>query len=364
MRHTSLKISVGVFFFIFLLICFTSKGADTKPNVINLKMANIWPPVAPHSKICDDFIAELDRRTGGRIKIRLFAGSSLLKPDAMYQGIESGIADIGVSNVEYTPGRFPITEVCNLPLGYPNAWVANQVVNDFHNEFKPSEFDKIEVLWMHSCGTCLIISKTPVHKLEDLKGLTLRAPGRLGDTMKALGANPVPAPIMEVYDSIAKGVMDGINAPFETLRSFRFAEVAKYTTANWQVGNISTFYTVMNKNSYNKLPPDLKVIFDRVSGEFKERFALMWNYIDVAGKEFAQKNGVKIISLSSEEADRWKKATAPVVENYVKEMVSKGYSETEVRGWIKFLRERIDYWTAKQLKEVGLPSATGAEVMQ
>jgi len=155
--------------------------------------------------------------------------------------------------------------------------------------------------------------------------------------------------MMEVYDAMAKGVIDGVNTPFETLKTFRFAEVVGYTTASWQVGNVYTFYVAMNKNSYKKLPPDLKEIFDETCGEYKEKYALMWNVIDFYGKEFAIKKGVKIIELSPQELARWKNATAPVIDDYVKMMVGKGYPETEVTGWIKYLRDRIDYWTKKQI---------------
>jgi TRAP-type C4-dicarboxylate transport system substrate-binding protein len=216
---------------------------------------------------------------------------------------------------------------------------------------------------MNTSNPSLIISKKPVRKLEDMKGLTIRAPGMVGNTIKALGGTPAPTPIMEVYDGISKGVIDGVNTPFETLKTFRFAEVAKYTTASWQVGNIYTFYVAMNKNSYNKLPPDIKEIFDELAGEYRERYALMWNVIDFYGKWFAKEKGVEIIELSDAEAARWKEATAPVIENYVKEMVGKGHSEAEVRGWIKYLRDRIDYWTKKQIF-LQLKSPTGPPEMR
>ena len=82
---------------------------------------------------------------------------------------------------------------------------------------------------------------------------------------------------MEVHDGLSKGVIDGVNTPFETLKTFRFAEVAKYTTSSWPVGNLYIFYVIMNKNSYEKLPPDLKEILDKLSGEYKEKFGLMWH---------------------------------------------------------------------------------------
>ena len=333
------------------------------PKTINLKFSNYLPPTAPYSTICEEFINDLEKLSGGRIKVQYFSGGSLLKAQAMYKGITSGITDIGLSHIEYTPGRFPVTEACDIPLGFSSGWVASQVVNDFYNEFRPKEWDKVKILWMHASNPNVIISKKPVRRIEDLKGLSIRAPGRVGDTIKALGGNPAPTPLMEAYDAISKGVIDGINTPFETLKSFRFAEVAGYVTSNWQVGNIYTFFVAMNKNSYKKLPPDLKEVFDRLCGEYKERMALIWNMIDIDGFREGKGKGLEIIELNSEEADKFIKATAPVIEDYIDKMIKSGHSESEVRGWINFLRERIDYWTEKQIS-IGLKSPTGPEEMR
>jgi len=68
------------------------------------------------SKIVEDFIADLEQRTGGKVKVRYFAGGSLLKATTMIDGIEKGIADIGVSHIDYTPGRMPVMEAAELPL--------------------------------------------------------------------------------------------------------------------------------------------------------------------------------------------------------------------------------------------------------
>ena len=116
----------------------------------------------------------------------------------------------------------------------------------------------------------------------------------------------------------------------------------------------------MNKRSYEKLPPDLKEILDELSGEYKERFALMWNAIDFAGKRFAQEKGVEFIELTDDQVKKWKGITAGVIDNYIKAMTAKGYSESEIKSWISFLKERIDFWTKKQI-EYRIPSPTGPE---
>jgi TRAP-type C4-dicarboxylate transport system substrate-binding protein len=353
----------GILCFMFMLAFSPPSVAHAKSEVIKLKFAHFFPPPSKHSRICEEFCRELDERTGGRTQTRYFGGGSLLKALAMYKGIASGITDMGFAHVEYTPGRFPVTEACELPLGYPSGWVANQVVNDFYVHFKPEEWNDVKVMWMHASTPNVLISKKPVRTLEDLKGMTIRAPGRVGSTVSALGGTPAPTPMMEVYDAMAKGVVDGVNTPFETLKTFRFAEVVDYTTSSWQVGNLYAFYVVMNKNSYKKLPPDLKEIFDTLCGEYKEKMALMWNSVDFDGMDFAKEQGVEILQLAPEQVARWKAATEPVIDDYVKEMVDKGYKESEVRGWIAYLKERIAYWTDKQI-DLRIKSPTGPEAMR
>ncbi|MFH1488145.1 MAG: TRAP transporter substrate-binding protein [Pseudomonadota bacterium] len=338
-------------------------NANAASQVIRLKFANYFPPMSKQSKICEEFISVLEKRTDGQVKTSYFPGGSLLKAPAMLDGVIKGIADIGLAAVVYTPNRLPVTEAVEGPMGYPSGWVACHVVNDFYNEFKPKEWDDVKVLWMHACAPNIIICKKPIRKLEDLKGVTLRAPGRMGDTVRALGGTPRPTPMMETYDGIAKGVIDGVNTPFETLKTFRFAEVVGYTTASWQVGNVQNFYVVMNKKAYEKLPADIKLIFHQVAGEFTEKFALMWNEIEFSGKEFAIEKKVELIYLTPEEEAKFKKAVEPVIGEYIKKMVGDGYPEAEVKKWIAFIRERIDYWTKKQI-EYRITSPTGPPGMK
>lgn len=340
-------LSLAVVIFLVLLIPSFSQPAHAA-DVIRLKVTNYFPPPAGQSKIMEAYISELESRTDGRVKVQYFPGGSLLKAPATIKGIDSGITDIGLSHIEYTAGRFPVMEACEMPLGYSSGWVANQIMNDFFNKFRPKEFDAYKVLWLHANSPSMIISKKPVRRLEDLKGLTIRAPGRFGDVISALGGTPAPTPIMETYDAIAKGVIDGVFVPYETLRTFKFAEVAKYVTNTAFIGPCYPFYVAMNRKSYAKLPPDVKEVFDTLSGEYRERMALMWNGVEFPGKAFGREMGVEYIDLSDAETARWKNAVQPVIENYIEDMVSKGYPESEVRGWFKYIEERMTFWTEKQ----------------
>ncbi|MFC1885745.1 TRAP transporter substrate-binding protein [Thermodesulfobacteriota bacterium] len=357
-KYFLILLSLAVVITMVLLIPSFSPSAYSA-KVIRLKVAMYFPPPTFQSKVLEEFCRELEKRTGEGVKVDYYTGGSLLKAPAMFEGVVSGIADIGYSHVYYTAGRMPVTEAAGLPLGYPSAWVASQALNDFYQEFKPKEFDAVKVLWLNtSPNSAIATAKKPIRMLEDLKGLTIRAPGLAGEVIKALGGTPAPTPMMEVYDALSKGVIDGEASNFETLIAFKFAEVVKYTTSVWQINNPFPFYLVMNKNSYKKLPPDIRVIFDTLVGEYKERYILTWNAIDFIGKAFGLSKGVEFIELPPSEIPKWQAAVEPVIDDYVKRMVGRGYSEAEVRGWITFLRERSDYWTKKQIT-LRIPSAAG-----
>lgn len=323
-------------------------AAQAQDKVVQLKIANYFPPPSSQSKTTQAFGEELMKRSGGRIKVEHYAGGSLLTGPNMYKGVESGIADIGYSHVYYTPGRMPVTEAVGLPIGIPSGWIGTQASHDFYKQFRPKEFNGVHVLSMQSTGPSLVISRRPVAKLEDLKGLTIRAPGITGEVAKALGATPTPTPMMEVYDSISKGVNEAVWAPVETLKTFRFAEVAKNVTLNWQVGTPFPFYLVMNKRAYEGLRPELRAIVDEVATEYHERFALMWSEVDQDGRIFAKDKGVAFFELSEQEAARWQKAVEPVIAGYVKDMAGKGYAEAESQRWVAYLRASIRYWSAQQ----------------
>lgn len=339
----------------------TFNGLLAASKVINLKVATYFPPPAFQSKVLDEFCRELEKRTEGAVKVDFFAGGSLLSAQAMFDGVVNGIADIGYSHVYYTPGRMPATEAAGLPIGYPSAWIASQVLNDFYHEFKPKEYDKVKVLWFNtSPNSAIATSKKPIRKLEDIKGMIIRAPGQAGEVIKALGGTPAPTPMPEVYDAISKGVIDGEASNYETLMTFKFAEVVKYTTSIWQINNPFPFFLVMNKKSYQKLPPEIKSTFDTLVGEYKERYLLVWNAIDFMGKKFGMDKGVEFIELPASELPRWQAAVEPVINNYVKRMVAKGFSESEVRNWVKYLRDRTKYYTDKQIS-YRIPSAAGPQ---
>lgn len=213
------------------------------------------------------------------------------------------------------------------------------------------------MLSMHTSPPNVVLSATkPVSRMEDLKGMTLRGLGLIAEVITALGGTPRSIPMPESYEAVQKRVIDGLMIPMETLRAFRLAEVTKYVTECWQIGQVYTFYLVMNKETWNKLPPNLQQVFNEYP--FEDKLAAMWNEVDIDGKQLGIEKGLKFIELSRDEIKKWKDAVEPILDKYVKNMVAAGYPEKETRELINFARMRTDFWLKKQ-KELGIKSSTG-----
>ena len=322
-----------------------ARGAE----VIKLKAANYLPVTHPMSQLSGWFCEEVKKRTNGRVEIAYYPGGTLLSPVKMYDGVVTGIADMGLSHIQYTRGRFPVMEVFDLPLGFPSGGVATQVATDFYNKYKPSEWNDVNVFYVTPTGPAVLetVSK-PVRTLEGLKGIKIRATGQMTEIIKALGGVPIPLEMPDVYDALRRGVIEGVTVDLSTLKHWKFAEVTKHVTADWQLGTVITFYWVMNKKKWDSLPPDLQKIVTEIAIETKDRQGALWNQMDIEARDLFKSGGGQVIALADSEATRWIKAVEPIIGVYKKSMVSKGHKEADIDNWLKYIAERIEYWKKQQ----------------
>jgi len=260
--------------------------------------------------------------------------------------VVEGISDIGMSVLAYTMGRFPATELVDLPHGYPSGWVATKVANDYYNEFQPAEFGDVHPLYFHAHGPGIIFTtEKPVRKLEDMKGLVLRSTGVGAKIAEALGATGYAASQGEAYELMSKGVIDGSVTPPEVLKGWKQAEVVKYVTACYDVGYTANMFVVMNKNKWGSLSDQYKKVFSEVSKEWAEKHGKVWSYYDkVAIDYFLTFEGREVIDLPPDEMARWVDAAKVVKDTYMSE---KGATGLPVSDFEAYLTNQVSYWAER-----------------
>lgn len=314
-------------------------GAGAAEKVVTLKVANWFPIAHKQTPLLESWCKEVEKRTNGKVKVNYYPGGTLVPATQTYEAVTRGISDVGNHVLGYTVGRFPLTEVIDLPHGYASNTIATRLSNAFWAKFKPKEFDDVKVLWFHAQSPGIIHTKTkPIEKLEDLKGVKMRTYGSNAELMKLLGGVPVAMPMTDVYDSLSRGVADGLMAAYEALEGFRIGELVKYSTENYGTSYTACFVMVMNKDTWNSLSPDVQKVVDQLSAEYADKYAAMWDEIDKAGKQYMIKRGVKIITLSPQENARWAAKAEPLFADYVKRMKAKGLPGEEA---LKFVRDYL-----------------------
>jgi TRAP-type C4-dicarboxylate transport system substrate-binding protein len=287
---------------------------------------------APHTvtALAREWGKEVEKRTDGKVKVTVFPGGTLLAPDKCYDGVVKGIADIGFAVPALTRGRFPLTEIIDLPLGYRSGMGATRLINDYYQKFKPKEFDDVQIMYLQAHGPAILHSKRAVNKIEDFKGLKVRCTGLAAKIVMGLGGAPVAMPVGEAYDALSRGVVDASLGSMEALEGWRWAEVAKFSTEGTGFANTTAFFVFMNKKKWNALSPDAQKAIEKINQEWVEKEGKNWDAIDKAGREFGLKMGSKIITLSKEENERISKALKPLFDEYLKKMKDNGLPGEEV----------------------------------
>ena len=178
-------------------------------------------------------------------------------------------------------------------------------------------------------GSLLHFSNKRVSSADELKGLKVRAPTRIGTKfLTAIGAVPVQMPVPQVTESLAKSVIDGAMVPWEVAPALKLQEVTKYhldTAPGVPKMSNSIFVIAMNPAKYDGMPADLKKILEANTGlEFSKQIGKIFDGTTEAGKKLAREANGVFDTLSPAEYQRWTKMTESVDKDWIGEATAKG----------------------------------------
>ncbi|WP_372887162.1 TRAP transporter substrate-binding protein [Psychrobacter sp.] len=310
--------------------CSQSDDSTTQSaqEVTTLRFSHFWPATSTtNTEIFEYWAKKVEAESKGKIKIEIFPSATLSKPNATYDAVANGVVDIGSTLQGYTNGRFPLTQITELP-GLSNS--ATQLNCMLHNLYDDgviaSEYEDTHVLFMMGTGPggFHTVDK-PIRTPDDLTGMRIRGPSAItGNIIDAAGGTPVGLPVTDLYTSLQRGVLDGISLPWDAMGSFKLTEITNTHT------NIpfysSPIVVTMNKDKYESLPDDLKKVIDNNSGAAMAKIAgKVFDEDDARYMAEAKAKGDSIIDIPNPlENPEWKNPLEAGTQKYLTDLAKLG----------------------------------------
>ena len=318
----------------FCIIAFSICGSATveaksqDAEIINLKVATWNPPQLAISKVEKKWAEKIEAQSGGRVKFTFYWAAALAKPNDAYKTAKAGVADIIYWVIGFNPGVTPLNEVFQLPfLGSDSMAAFTKVHHELNDKFPQLE-EEIGLKTLMAAAMPpyqFHFTKKEVQLPEEIAGLKLIVGAAAFDMARELKIVPVQKGPTDWYMSLQRGLVEGQIVHFPAVRAFKCTELyATHTLAGTGGIQMSLAGLFMNPNAWNKLPADIqKIIMDLKPWVEDEHVRTDVDELAKAEGE-AREMGHKMIELTPQEIDLWRKATSPVHEQWIKKQEEAG----------------------------------------
>lgn len=343
-----------------VIVCAAVAAAAAAPasaqQVINLTIASSHPVQVPWvSAMANYIVPEIDRRLAVegkyRINWRQAYGGVLYKANATLTSISDGIADMGWVFTNLESARMPLAQVSTYTPGVTDDF---RLMAEVHNEMMDTipalkaEWDKANAVFLGAMAVDQIqlFTKAPVKSAGDLKGRKISAAGTIGVWVTALGAVPVDGALPTFYMDTKNGVSDGAMTVASGALGVKLYEVTPYVT----LVNLGTFYAgalAMNKDTYNKLPPEVQKVVREVGREYSAKVSEgVDQATQTAFKVFREAGGkqsppLQIVDFPADERLRMFQSMPNIAQEWVKANEAKGLPARQVlTQYMEIMRAR------------------------
>ncbi|MGB3379135.1 MAG: TRAP transporter substrate-binding protein [Allopontixanthobacter sediminis] len=245
-----------------------------------------------------DYLGQLlAKRTGGRLGAKVYAGGQLGNERDTLEITTFGGLDLNRVNAAPLNSIEPLTIPICLPFVFGSVDHMRRTLDgDVGEEILASltRHGLIGLCYYDSGARSFYNSRGPIQSPEDMKGLKLRVPGSdlyIG-MVRALGADPVPMPLDEVYQSLAQGVIDGAENNWPSLESGRHYEAAPFYSLTEHL--FTPEVLVMSKISWDKLSPEDKQVMRRSAKDSVPFMRNLWDAREASSREVILAAGVDV----------------------------------------------------------------------
>lgn len=309
-------------------------AASAQDSAVTLRFSHFTPPMHPlHTEGLVPWAESIAEASGGTISVEIFPAQQMGRLPDHYDMARDGIVDFALVNAGVQPGRFPIIATGEQPFQVANARGGSEALDAWYRAYAEEEMSDVKFCLAHHHPPGTVHSKTPVRVPEDLAGQRVRpANATMAALMTAIGAQSVQVPAPESRDALERGVADAITFPWDSILTFRMADVVPYHLDMSIYA--TTFVWVMNRASYDRLSDDQKAVIDaHCANDWVGRVIEGWNLAeDESRAAIAEMDGHTVIVPTEEEIALWREAAAQIEERWAEGVRATGHDPQAVRA--------------------------------
>ena len=310
---------------------------------MSLRLSNWLPPTHPMvSDVLVPWARDVERATAGRVRIQVMA-RPMGPPPAQFDLVRSGVVDIAYSGHGFTPGRFVLPQLAELPFLSSSAEKLSVAYWRLYQSMlaDANEYEGVKLLSLFTQGPGYVFTTDrPVTSAGDLAGLKLRSDNIIADAvMRRLGMVVVNAPAVKTLDVLAGGIADGVTAPVETINSMKLNSVLRHGTVIPGGLYNSSYFIAMNWQSWNQLQTADRQIIEALSGEaLARRAGQAWDQADARSLANLRQSGTVITVPDANTLTQLQTTLAPVEQSVLDQVEAKGI---DADAALNFLRSEL-----------------------
>lgn len=340
-------------------------AAPAKPTttyagpVIQAKFGHPAPPASlmtPLWRLALDKVAEA---TNHKLQFKEYGGGTLLGARDGFKAVRGGVAEWATCYVQFEGSNFALSKVWEQPFVQPaNPMVATRIAFELAPRYFAPEFARQGVMMagaMQVRSTDLM-SKRPVRRVEDLRGMRIIAQSLPAGAAEALGFTLVRIPYPEIHAALEHGLADGVLWSDFGFVPYRIYELAKYRTTLGLNG--SSVNMCANLQWYGKLPPELQKTFSSLLEPWSQAAAKVTqvDYSSQTAERIYRENGVALITLPPEELQKMRALLQPTVDQWARELERQGLPARALLADIKRLDDKYGRMSEDELMKMAIES--------
>jgi TRAP-type C4-dicarboxylate transport system substrate-binding protein len=309
--------------------------ASPAAKVIELRFADWGAPTTGPAVVEKQWAENIEKASGGRVKISLYFSESLVKMAEIYRGVQSGVADIAIYNVSRDPGLQELNKITQLPfMGWPDMRKSTAILEKLWSKFPAlsNEFKDFKVFGLRFLpGYQIHFVKKEVKTPQDIKGMKIIGSGVWVDSLSAMGAAPVTLGAGDFYMALEKGLAEGHAVHIAACNAFKTLDLLKYHTFFGEGGaNYQADCFIMNLDTWNKLPADIQKILDdagrwRADAQLTSDIGMVQSAID-----YAKNKNHTLTYLTPDQIKAWVTVVKPVHDKWISDMAAKGLPAKDI----------------------------------